>query len=106
MKLVSLNKVEIYMYTLHIKKMKFVEENISRFTSNIIKRETPYSPFMDIEDDSPGGRLRAARTAKQMYLVDLAAATGLWFPLLALDDFPKCLASQLLFLVVLRNCQN
>ncbi len=32
---------------------------------------------MDMEDDSPGGRLRAARTAKQMYLIDLAAATGL-----------------------------
>jgi transcriptional regulator with XRE-family HTH domain len=32
---------------------------------------------MDMKDDSPGGRLRAARTAKQMYLVDLAAATGL-----------------------------
>ncbi|WP_254475876.1 helix-turn-helix transcriptional regulator [Brevibacillus sp. HB1.4B] len=42
-----------------------------------LKKETPYSPFLDIEDDSPGGRLRAARTAKQMYLVDLAAATGL-----------------------------
>ncbi|MBY0088811.1 helix-turn-helix transcriptional regulator [Brevibacillus brevis] len=26
---------------------------------------------MDMKDDSPGGRLRAARTAKQMYLVDL-----------------------------------
>lgn len=30
-----------------------------------------------MKDDSPGGRLRAARTAKQMYLVNLAAATGL-----------------------------
>ncbi|WP_242466581.1 helix-turn-helix domain-containing protein [Brevibacillus brevis] len=41
------------------------------------KKETPFSPFIDMMDDSPGGRLRAARTAKQMYLVDLAAVTGL-----------------------------
>lgn len=42
-----------------------------------LKKETPYSPFIDTKDDSPGGRLRAARTAKQMYLIDVAAATGL-----------------------------
>ncbi|WP_409174343.1 hypothetical protein [Brevibacillus fortis] len=73
---------------------RFVGESTSRFASLeyrrihkgkvedntlgiSIQKETPYSPFIDMKDDSPGGRLRAARTAKQMYLVDLAAATGL-----------------------------
>jgi len=58
----------------------------------VIYRETSTSPALP-EDDTPGGRIRRARLAKNMLLVDLAATTGLSVQALRLAEQNKSTVS-------------
>lgn len=54
---------------------------------------TSYTPFLNVKDDTSGGRLKAARIAKHMYLIDLASITGLCTRTIGLVESNKQIAS-------------